>query len=100
MFNSLAGLIEPQVLETKVVIGSDFSSGAVFTLLSVNLREEIDVPAGTFLAAHIRVDVGGEIMGGGDFVFETDMFLHAEQFIVRMVNGPAYALMELVEHWS
>jgi hypothetical protein len=79
--------------------GGGMTQGVTYRLEVVALGEDVEVPAGLLgPTVQLRATIGGEFMGGG--VFSLDMWLHPEQFLVKMTDGPAFSLIELPTPWE
>jgi len=99
--NSLPGT--PVEVETQVTLefagGGGMTQGVTYRLEAVTLGEDVTVPAGTLgPTAQLRVTIGGAFMGGG--TFSLDLWMHREQYLVKMNDGPAFASMELLSPWA
>ncbi len=79
--------------------GGGMTLGVTYVLEVVALGEDVEVPAGALgPTAQLRATVGGELLGGTTFTL--DMWLHPEQFLVKMTEGPAFSIMELLTPWA
>jgi hypothetical protein len=88
--------------ETELMLefaaGGGMTMGVTYRLEVVTLGEDVEVPAGTLgPTVQLRATIGGELMNGG--TFSLDLWLHPEQFLVKMTDGPAFALIELLTPW-
>ncbi len=102
VLDARSDLLEPVVFETTAFVefgGSVDEFGAVFTLYVVEFVPEFETPAGTYTAAQFAIDTSGELMGG-DFVFETRVWVNRDEGILQIVNTPGYERMVLVEPWG
>jgi hypothetical protein len=63
----------------------------------VSESEELEVPAGTYDAAHFLMEVGGEFIGG---IMESDVWMDLEDFYVKWTNPPGFLDLELAESWE
>nr|MCU0280988.1 hypothetical protein [Acidimicrobiia bacterium] len=79
--------------------GGGLTQGVTYRLEVLDLGGDVVVPAGTLgPTVELLATVGGELMGGGTFAL--GMWLHPEQFLVKMTDGPAFALIELLTPWG
>ena len=79
--------------------GGGMTLGVTYVLEVVALGEDVEVAAGTLgPTVQLRATVGGELLGGT--AFSLDMWLHPEQFLVKMTEGPAFSIMELLTPWA
>lgn len=79
--------------------GFDDTMGANYKGTFVSYDASGDVPFGTVEGCmHIQIDLSGELIGAGSILI--DVFLHPEQFLVKMTDTPGFALIELKEGWK
>ena len=79
--------------------GNGMTQGVVYTLEVLSLGEDVEVAAGVLgPTVQLQATIGGEFMGGGEFSLE--MWLHPEQFLVKMTDGPAFLTIELLTPWA
>ena len=79
--------------------GGGTTQGVTYRLEVVDLGGDVVVPAGTLgPTVELLATVGGELMGGGTFTL--GMWLHPEQFLVKMTDGPAFQSIELLTPWG
>jgi len=103
---SFDGLVLPEAAfeaETQITLefagGGGMTQGVTYRLEALALGEDLVVPAGTLgPTVRLQATLGGEFMGGG--TFSLDLWLHPEQFLVKMTDGPAFALIELLTPWG
>ena len=73
--------------------------GVTYLLEVLALGEDVEIAAGTLgPTVQLQATVGGELLGGGNFTL--GMWLHPEQFLVKMTDGPAFATIELLTPWE
>lgn len=79
--------------------GAVMTLGVTYLLEILALGEDVEVAAGTLgPTVQLQATVGGELMGGSTFTL--GMWLHPEQFLVKMTDGPAFATIELLTPWE
>ena len=87
------------VITLEFAGGGGMTQGVTYRLEVLGLGEDVVVPAGTLgPTVQLQATVGGELMGGG--TFSLGMWLHPEQFLVKMTDGPAFAVIELLTPWA
>jgi hypothetical protein len=73
--------------------------GVNYLLEVLALGEDVEVPAGSLgPTVQLQATVGGELLGGTTFTL--GLWLHPEQFLVKMTDGPAFATIELLTPWE
>ncbi|MBN2112991.1 MAG: hypothetical protein JW785_02555 [Acidimicrobiia bacterium] len=93
----------PVEVETEITLefagGGGMTQGATYRLEVVTRGEDVTVPAGTLgPTVQLRATIGGAFMGGG--TFSLDLWMHPEQYLVKMNDGPAFAGIELLSPWA
>jgi len=79
--------------------GGGMTQGVTYLLEVLSLGEDVEVAAGTLgPTVQLQATLGGELMGGGSFSLQ--IWLHPEQFLVKMTDGPAFATIELLTPWE
>jgi hypothetical protein len=79
--------------------GGSQTMGVTYLLEVIALGGEVEVPAGTLgPTVELAATIGGEFMGGG--TFSLSMWWHPQQFLVKMTDGPAFSLIELLTPWA
>ena len=89
--------------ETEITLefagGGGMTVGVTYLLEVAALGEDVEVAAGTLgPTVQLRATIGGAFMNGG--TFSLDMWLHPEQFLVKMTDGPAFRTLELLTPWQ
>ncbi|MBS1195492.1 MAG: hypothetical protein H6R33_212, partial [Actinobacteria bacterium] len=73
--------------------------GVTYRVEVAALGNAVVVPAGTIgPTVELAATIGGEFVGGG--TFSLSMWWHPEQFLVKMTDGPAFGLIELLTPWE
>jgi hypothetical protein len=79
--------------------GGGMTLGVTYRVEVVALGEDVEVAAGTLgPTVQLQATVGGELLGGT--TFSLDMWLHPDQFLVKMTEGPAFSIIELLTPWA
>ncbi len=89
--------------ETQITLelpgGVVMTLGVTYLLEVMALGEDVEIAAGTLgPTVQLQATVGGELLGGSTFTL--GMWLHPEQFMVKMTDGPAFATIELLTPWE
>lgn len=87
------------IITLELADGGSFSLGVTYVLEVMALGEDVEVAAGTLgPTVQLQATVGGELLGGTTFTL--GIWLHPEQFLVKMTDGPAFAAIELLTPWE
>ncbi len=87
------------IITLEFADGGSFSLGVTYVLEVMALGEDVEVAAGTLgPTVQLQATVGGELLGGTTFTL--GIWLHPEQFLVKMTDGPAFAAIELLTPWE